>query len=233
MPDSASGNFLPIRFDQHCARCHDEQLAFLGAEAGPLREVQPLPHREPEIVRGVLRERITKALEGDKPQPAEKLESDQPLRRFFPGVPERAPLSKSRTETLTRHMHEAEGLLFLPRPKDSRLGAGCRTVTKSRAKGSTLVTPPAIPSRWLPHSRFRHDTHGQLECVACHAGAPASTATADVLLYSIAVCQKCHQDETSQARRSGSAGRARADCSQCHQYHLHSGDLWDGKHALP
>lgn len=231
LPDAASGNFQPIRFEQQCARCHAEQLAFLGAEAGSLRDVQPLPHREPEIVRGVLRERLSKALGAAKPPAAE---TEQPLRRFFPGVPEPAPLSESQAEALTRQLHLAEGLLFSPKPDSARLGAGCAYCHEvSRAGEQVTIKPPAIPARWLPHSRFRHDAHRQLGCVTCHADAPTSTATADVLLPSIAVCHKCHQDESSQARLSGSAGAARADCSQCHQYHLHSGDLWDGKHALP
>jgi hypothetical protein len=231
VPDAAGGNFQSIRFEQHCARCHDEQLSFLGAGAGRLRDVQPLPHREPETVRGVLRERMTRALEVAKPQAAE---ADQPLRRFFPGVPERRPLSETQAEELARYMHQAEGLLFTPKPQEARLGEGCAYCHEvSRDEQQVRITPPAIPDRWLPHSRFRHDAHRQLECIACHRDTRTSTATADVLLPSIAVCQKCHQDETSQARRSGSAGSARADCSQCHQYHLHSGDLWDGKHALP
>lgn len=223
-PEAETGNFAPISFEQHCARCHEDQLSFLGSEAGELKGVQPLPHREPETLLGMLRERLSKALQA---RGAAKPQADSPpLRRFFPGVPETKPLNESEAEELARLMHQAEGLLFSPKGDGAKAGAGCAYChVVSRDGDDVKITPPAIPNRWLPHSRFRHEAHRQLGCTGCHDQTPNSTATSDVLLPSIDVCRKCHQD--------GRAGTARGDCVQCHSYHLHSTLSWDGKHALP
>jgi hypothetical protein len=232
-PDGASGNFQPIAFEQHCRRCHADQLAFAGVQASPLRDLEPLPHREPEAVLGVLRERLAKALQ-DTPAGIDPPQREQPLRRFFPGLPERKPLAESQTQTLARQLQLADGLLLATKADSAAAGAGCaycHAVTRDAQQ--VRITPPAIPSRWLPHSRFRHDAHRQLSCVACHAETPNSTATADVLLPSIQICHKCHQAEAPQSRLVGSAGSARADCAQCHDYHIRTRESWDGKHAVP
>jgi hypothetical protein len=149
-----------------------------------------------------------------------------PLRRFFPGVREVKPLDETQAQTIARLLTEAEGLLFAPKDDAARVGAGCAYCHEvTRQEQQVKITPPAIPQRWLPHSRFRHEAHRQLGCVACHPQTPESTATADVLLPSIAVCHKCHQENH--------VGTARADCVQCHDYHLHPTHSWEGKHALP
>ena len=232
VPDSTSGNFQPIAFEQHCARCHAEQLSFLGMEAGLLRGVQPVPHRQPEIIRGVLRERLAQQLQGTRQ--GEQTEEPPKLRRFFPGVPETKPLTESQAEQIARQLQLAEGLLFTPKPDRSHLGAGCAYCHEVSRDGDVVkITPPAIPSRWLPHGRFKHDAHRHLHCIACHAEAPTSTQTADILLPAIATCQKCHQADTPQLGQASQTSAARASCVECHRYHLHSGELWDGKYALP
>jgi hypothetical protein len=233
VPDASAGNFHAIRFDSHCARCHADQLSFLGSEAATLPGVQPVPHREPDIIRGLLRERLSKAAQAA--EPAAQPRADKPLRRFFPGVPQPAPLNETQAEAVARQLHLAEGLLFAPRTKDAPRGAGCAYCHEVSRDGEQVqITRPQIPDRWLTHSTFRHDAHRQLACLACHGDAPQSTATADVLLPSIALCRSCHQaDDSHSFGRSGSAGAARADCVQCHNYHLHNGQSWDGAHELP
>jgi hypothetical protein len=63
--------------------------------------------------------------------------------------------------------------------------------------------------RWFPHSRFKHDSHRLLNCTACHADAPNSRLTSDVLLPTIESCRECHKP----------TGGARTDCAECHTYH--------------
>jgi hypothetical protein len=84
----------------------------------------------------------------------------------------------------------------------------CHTLEEGE-QGLPKIAPPKIPSRWLPHSSFSHRVHRPLDCVACHAGAPKSVETADVLMPKMQVCQDCH--------RAG--GGARDDCVECHLYH--------------
>jgi predicted CXXCH cytochrome family protein len=83
----------------------------------------------------------------------------------------------------------------------------CHTV-KREGGGPAEVVPPAIPARWLPHSRFDHGAHRPVACTECHAAA-ASTETKDVLMPKVETCRDCHQP------REG----ARSGCVECHRYH--------------
>jgi hypothetical protein len=95
------------------------------------------------------------------------------------------------------------------------------------------IVPPKIPNRWLPHSRFDHDKHKSYTCVSCHDPQTLdhvairtgenfdderkleSHRTADILMPSVAVCQKCHV-----SRGAPEWGvKANADCVECHTYH--------------
>ncbi len=80
------------------------------------------------------------------------------------------------------------------------------------------VEPTAIPARWLPGARFRHADHAQIvRCTDCHASAPASRKSSDVLLPGIATCRPCHGG----TKPSGGvvARPAGSECAACHEYH--------------
>ena len=79
-----------------------------------------------------------------------------------------------------------------------------------RVDGSTVpeVLTPAIPARWLPHSKFDHSPHRPLACGECHK-ASASSETKDVLMPAVTTCRDCHQPK----------GGARSGCVECHRYH--------------
>ena len=92
------------------------------------------------------------------------------------------------------------------------------------------IAPPGIPTRWLPHSRFRHDRHLKMECVDCHLGSrgnAAATAASspgetlvgttvkDILMPPLQTCQTCHGAAGGSPRKI----RARNHCTECHQYH--------------
>jgi hypothetical protein len=83
----------------------------------------------------------------------------------------------------------------------------CHTVTREGG-GPADVVPPAIPARWLPHSRFDHAAHRPVACTECHAAA-TSTETKDVLLPKVETCQECHQPRVG----------ARSGCVECHRFH--------------
>lgn len=80
----------------------------------------------------------------------------------------------------------------------------------NRVAGSAVpeVLTPAIPARWLPHSKFDHAPHRPVACVECHKAA-VSTDTKDVLLPTMSTCRDCHR----------STRGARTGCVECHRYH--------------
>jgi hypothetical protein len=88
-------------------------------------------------------------------------------------------------------------------------GCGYCHTLEGDEPSSVDVVPPAIPARWLPHSRFDHAAHRPLACTECHGGATASEKTTDVLLPKLDTCGECHKP------RAG----ARAVCVECHRYH--------------
>ena len=91
------------------------------------------------------------------------------------------------------------------------------------------IAPPEIPTRWLPHSHFRHDRHLNMKCVDCHQGADGNVAAAttsstatqlgttvrDILMPPIEMCQTCHGASGGSLLKT----RARKNCTECHQYH--------------
>jgi predicted CXXCH cytochrome family protein len=81
-------------------------------------------------------------------------------------------------------------------------------VTAAPAGAAPLIAPVRPVDVWLPHARFDHAKHTQLDCVSCHA-APTSVATADVLMPSKNTCATCH----------GPKGGVTDACTACHGYH--------------
>ena len=82
-----------------------------------------------------------------------------------------------------------------------------------------VVAPTQQPQRWFADSVFRHDAHQEVQCAQCHANALSSTTGKDVLLPSIAVCQRCHDGATRPQGPPVSTGHAESGCFLCHQYH--------------
>jgi hypothetical protein len=207
-----SGRYMrPITYEHDCADCHPLSVQVTGAPVGePTRKAveefanTPAPHREPEVVRAVLRQRYTAfalahRTEGDRLGP----EVPEPP---LPGPRRPEPVTEKEWEWVGRQLHQAETLLFA-----SRGGcAYCHTVEEP-ARGTRLprYLKSALTDRWFSRSRFDHRRHRMLTCTACHGGAPSSTRTSDVLMPTIEDCRRCHTPQ----------GGARHDCAECHLYH--------------
>ena len=79
----------PIAYEQDCKKCHplSVQLVAKKFASGKLEDAvtrfnkEPAPHREPEIVRGVLRERLLKFVQENPISQVEK--NDQDLERLL------------------------------------------------------------------------------------------------------------------------------------------------------
>ena len=167
-PDASGAYFRPLTFEQNCQRCHTLGFPSTGE----------LPHSQPEIIRGILLDRLAKNRDGKRPAATDEL-----------GGPTKAPITAIKTDsdappslaTLERELEKLEQQLFAtPHPERSNelprvaglLEAACTKCHFTERTGGVgetwKVTPPRLPEQWMSHSRFRHDRHSSVDCQACH-----------------------------------------------------------------
>jgi hypothetical protein len=213
-PDQASGYMQPINHEQHCAACHANQLLFDQT----LFPEQRVPHGDASQVRGALREFFAQAVAKQGEDPA----AARPAEPLLPTM----SVSQQDDAWINERINNAQRVLF------EQKGTGCNYCHPdvTHASGEWFVAPAAIPVRWLLQAHFRHDSHRMLTCVACHAKAPASRETSDVLLPGIESCRECHQQPSLLQLTTSSP--ARAECAKCHVYHQHHGENFDGPLGL-
>ncbi len=205
----ADGRYMqPIVYEQHCASCHPMKLADALAPLGEL------PHEAPEIVRGVIRERVT------------NLQTSKPAVNLTPIIrrlPQPAILSDPQAQSANALLATANNAVFGLQAKG--LCRKCHHVELRDGQwhvpklNPEFVAPEQhstrkmIPSRWLVHGQFHHEKHLTVACAECHP-AVASALTSDLLLPGIANCRKCHGTNPTK-----SAVGVAADCILCHDYH--------------
>lgn len=170
-PDLTGSYFRPINFEQHCHRCHKLGLPSTGE----------LPHSKPEIIHGILLDRLK--------QEAVKAR-DNPVAQDPIGGPTKKPIDKSKADGNPRldfellvgePLKKMEDLLFLPAKSDETekrprregvLEAACTKCHfteegKDRDRLWKIVSP-SLPEQWLKNGQFRHNRHFSIDCTACH-----------------------------------------------------------------
>lgn len=214
---------LPINYDKHCAACHALNAPLIGDFAKELKDAAarfaktPLPHKEPALVRAVLRDRLAEFAQANHVVAGKALTAPRPL-PWRPVTDEQWGWAKEQAK-------KAEEVLFMNRQwqKNEALGA-CSHCHFEKERLAPLVPGGGlptyhktdIPSRWHRHSLFNHNSHRSLKCADCHdrnaAGIKVadSQATADILLPTLKSCQECH---------TGGGSGARNACVECHRYH--------------
>jgi hypothetical protein len=224
-PDPAGRYMQPINYEQHCAQCHplSIQLSGIALTTEKLRNAvsefnkEPAPHREPAIVRGVLRERLLKFAQDNPLTPVEKNVRLVDSALFGKHGPSEVEWQQAR-----QGLDRIEGRLFSANQKDFaedvlfNKGGGCVFchIEEKRTPGGGELSPlpvyrkTAIETRWLKHARFSHERHRMLHCSQCHE-AKKSEKTSDVLMPALATCQECHKQSVG----------VRTDCTECHSYH--------------
>lgn len=216
-PDAAGLFMQPIRYEKHCARCHQLQAPLAGewrdkAIEGAVQAFRKaaLPHPAPgqsaETVRGVLRDRLTRlAREHPAIVKAGAPASPEPP---IPGRRRAPPVSAEVFQWVNEHLDESESVLF-----DRK--AGCllchqeRSDPQQRPRGLPDLAPPNLPDRWFSHSTFSHKAHQVSKCVDCHKDAETSRDAHDVLMPRLDDCRQCHGPGTG----------VRSECVTCHGYH--------------
>ena len=179
----------PIDYQEHCSSCHPIEVALAGT----------LPHKKPELVRDFAVQRFTEYIAA---HPAE-LHLPGPLPRLPTRPAPRPPRNSG--EWIAQRMDEAEQLLWNKTCKE------CHSLSYSAGPTLPVVAKTAIATRWFKNAAFDHHAHQTLTCESCHSKAKTSSATSDILLPGIHVCQECHTP--------GKQVAAEARCFECHQYH--------------
>jgi len=228
-PDADRRYMLPVNYERHCAQCHalwvpvagrfeDKKVGAAAVEFGR----KPAPHKDPETIRAVLRDRF---LQFVRENPV--VNSTPPAssaNRGVPGLP--APgVTAEQWFWAKGQLQNAEELLFTEHqlnPAEQLLwrgAGGCRhchleTPGVIRKPGELPTyeatgIPTDSPRRWYENSVFRHGSHGMLSCTQCHGQAAKSETSSELLLPSIDTCKRCHNPQVG----------ARSDCAECHLYH--------------
>lgn len=234
-PDETGQGMQPVKYDRHCASCHQLSYSTLLANT-PLASNKPLPHVDPELINGILRDRLInyRTLHGsNKPEDKSQSAGLGPNRN-----PAKVPFAKdgqSNWDWVEEQLPSMQTLLFAGGKTagqgDLQNGCAlCHTFDRHQTtvKYDTLINwsirPSNIPDKWLAHSKFPHDRHTQTSCLDCHLTTAAqngtavtarqSVSSADILIPSIKKCQSCHTDERNQTPVI-----ARGRCVHCHDYH--------------
>ena len=233
LDDAASGGGVPalgaymqpIRYERHCAGCHQEALqvdadrpAAANANASSLGN---LSH-------GLKPEEIRRAISGlfQPLAPAPPLSPGRPLQPI-PG--------KTPGENLAQRINDWPGSQLVAaetRLLEKHRCGKCHVFAAQGVDGlMPAVEPTAVPTVWLKHARFDHSAHRAIQCFDCHAAThfawSEETKTTQLgqppMIPNREVCAKCHARKTER----GTTG-ARFDCVECHRYH--GGDL--GPHGV-
>ena len=229
----ADGAFMqPVKYAQNCAQCHTLQFQ-------PSLPALRIPHGDSEKVRyflasrevsfelalraeGVsdpteLKQRVQLEMQALARRVSNNL-SDLERRVFFEGDP---PDQKG------------DRLARTSNPKFLTECAKCHAVGPGDASHAPRVQPPGMAERWVQHGPFTHLPHQHMKCIDCHAAAPKSTATSDILLPPQTLCAECHRAPTTAAEAAAAPrgdvhalaaaqranGGIKWDCTACHGFH--------------
>jgi hypothetical protein len=245
----ASGAYaLPIRYERHCASCHDTDLA--ATVEGPRRAVRAsIPHgSSPGTIRGLLRgaylaaeSTASTAKQGGATfgPPADGPPADGPLvpRRAVPGRSLRSDDAGQSTGTsldaipVAARVRQAE----LQLATESHCGKchpflGAESmpggVPVAAAMNSELlaVAPSQIPTIWLSKGGFDHAAHRALRCDACHESSSFEWSAGgkppiDDAKPKIPRIDNCRQCHGDSPAETKASVAVRADCVTCHRYH--------------
>jgi NAD-dependent SIR2 family protein deacetylase len=209
-----------IQYDKHCSTCHALNIGLAGDFAPGLKAAaaafgkMPLPHKEPAIVRAVLRDRLVQfaqqhAIVGNKVHVKPRI--------ALPWKPGQI-VTDEQWSWASERAKKTEAILFLNQQSAKTHAlttcSHCH-IEAGRADGLPIYEKSLIPSRWQQHSVFNHGSHRNVGCTDCHdkneqgVSVADSRSASDILLPTLQKCQECHTG----------AGGARNTCVECHRYH--------------
>ena len=190
---SSRAYMAPATYVQTCAACHTLQF--------DRRIPDAVPHDKPEVIHPFV---VAEFQSYIATHPAELRVARDPSR----DLPEKPIPADYRLLTppqwVAERTAEAEQLLWRKTCKQ------CHTLLFSDGNPLPKIAPSSITARYMPHANFDHSQHGLVDCASCHAAAPTSQLSSDILLPGIATCRSCHHSGTEAAE---------SRCFECHTYH--------------
>jgi hypothetical protein len=221
---------VPVTYAAGCHDCHmlrfDAHLAEEAPHADPAQvrafvaaQMRAFAAEHPEVVAAELRHWTAEPM-------------DRVPRAPLTAVPHNAAewVTVRTAEAERRLWHESCGLCHEGQIPEVAANATVAELAAALSNPAMLpkLRPTQQPVRWLPHAVFSHEAHQAVACAECHTKAAASQNANEVLLPSIATCQRCHDGESHPQGPALSDGHAESGCFLCHEYHA-----WDEKGLRP
>jgi len=207
-PNASGREMIPIKMETHCSGCH----SLLFDEHDPTSGV---PHGDLEAVYKTLREHFSREYLAQ----SGSVGFDNGRARR-PGGEQRV---MSQAEQLrARDWVDTQSLKIARELLEKRVCVDCHEVTHMPEKTGLdqwRVEPAQLTSDWMPRARFDHAAHISETCVSCHAKAPESKKSSDILLPGITRCRECHGGTDTSAKVA-------SDCLMCHPFHNPNRGLW-------
>ena len=197
-PELQARSMNPIRFDLHCARCHELAVDVSGQR---LRDGAVVPHDTPAEIRSYLSAEL--AWDIVKKQAGDVGRASEPDK-----------IHRVAAEEVTAERRILERMIF----EDQRLCAECHTQRPPSIEKEDdlfIIEKPGIKQRWFEQEWFSHERHRNWACMVCHPGASTSQLADDILLPAKDVCAGCHAPADVAIPTTG----ARFQCVVCHTYH--------------
>jgi len=208
--DASGRNMLPIRMEQHCARCHS--LKFDENDATTV-----VPHGSVKLMFTALEEHFSRMF----------LQNGSPAMR----LPDRRRPGGEQTVMTQDEQRRAlewtqrQSLQAAHELLEKRVCVECHTVSVAPGVAGVdrwRVEPVKLAASWMPRAQFNHAAHRSSTCITCHDKADTSRSSGDILMPQIKQCQTCHGG-------SHDVKRLASDCTMCHRLHLPGrGDLVQG-----
>ncbi len=181
--DPSGSHFLPIQFERDCRQCH--KLGFKSSTG-------ELPHSSPEIIRGILLDRLHNQLinppigKDELPTAVDGLggPTKSHVKNTKPGIDSLYDQVNILEEQLCADIapkqdgHKRPEIAGLLEAACTKCHYTERNSEHTPGKDvAWKVIPPKIPGQWMNHARFRHDRHASVDCQACHTrnGRPFET----------------------------------------------------------
>lgn len=201
--DSNGAYMQPIKFEEHCHRCHKTTFDELSPD-------NELPHGKADKILSYLQGFYKNSPKGTR---IDVVDDQEKSKRQLPGK----AISRGALDfdveklTLDQYSKQMGKLVF-----EKGVCSECHEVLKPNDDfASWKIIKPRFSKTWYPEAKFKHKSHQTFECLSCHA-VDKSELSEDVNIQGKKNCIECHSSEDS-------------TCLKCHTFHSEPHFTMNGK----